>query len=214
MLQHVFATMNDLLDDIIRQYPHAQGKEKKELDHQMSLLRSMSDLIVEEWLQFEEKLAQLRPRGKDASGGKMKKEQEISAPDYGDPFQRGQGYYLLMMYKEAVKHLEQAALHQPDNIEVRAYLAMAYLNMGRSQEAGHHFEFIIPLTESKCLKAIAYNALGCIQAEQRNLSLAQEYFAKAHQMDPSLPEPVFNLKVCLSNCGHLQYGAGNMNHMQ
>lgn len=72
-----------------------------------------------------------------------------------------------MMYDEAVKHLEAAASIRPDHIDSRIYLAMSYLHLGRNQEAGHHFQLIIPLTESKCLKAIAYNALGCISAEQR-----------------------------------------------
>ncbi|WP_374018719.1 tetratricopeptide repeat protein [Paenibacillus thiaminolyticus] len=209
MLQQVFATMNEVLDELIRQYPQAAGERKQELDRQLKVLSTMSDYIVEEWLRFEEKLASLRPH---SPNDVIEAQPQPTLPDVTDPFQRGQGYYMLMMYDEAVKHLEAAASIRPDHIDSRIYLAMSYLHLGRNQEAGHHFQLIIPLTESKCLKAIAYNALGCISAEQRDLSKAKEYFSKAHLLDPSLPEPVLNLKACLSDGDHLQYG-GEWIHM-
>ncbi|EPY12384.1 MULTISPECIES: tetratricopeptide repeat protein [Paenibacillus] len=218
MLQHVFETMNELLDEVIAQYPHAKGKQKQELDHQVSLLRSMSDHIVEEWLRFEERLSLLRPKAGKGSSVPVQpcpvKESKIAIPDYGDPYQRGQGYYLLMMYKEAVMFLEQAAKIQPENIEVRAYLAMSHLHLGNCQEAGHHFQLIIPLTDNNSMKAIACNALGCIHAKQHQFAQAEACFLKAHEWDPALPEPIMNLKVCQSKSGHFELGGEHMMHIQ
>ena len=223
MLQHMFATMNELLDDIIEQYPTVQGSAKQELDRQLALLRNMSDHIVEEWLRFEEKLALIRtssnPESKPNStvSSSLKSfmhqaEQEMAGaveemiPDCNDPFQRGQGYFTLRMYKEASTHLEEAVRYQPDRCLTRLFLGLCYLHLNRYPEACRHFHFIIPLTEDAKLKAIAYNALGCIQVMQRNTEKAHYYFHKAHFTDPSLAEPIANLKVSANNSGLLQFG--------
>jgi hypothetical protein len=44
------------------------------------------------------------------------------------------------------------------------------------------------------MKAISYNAMGCIQAENQNMDKALEYFRLAHSADPTSVEPVLNLK--------------------
>lgn len=222
MLQHMFATMNELLDDIIEKYPSVQGDAKQELDHQLNLLRSMSDHIVEEWLRFEEKLALIRTASQKGTKlnaavveslntlldhtDKQAVECAEALPDYNDPFQRGQGYFTLHMYDQAAAYLENAVRHQPDRCLTRLFLGLSYLHLGRNMEACRHFHFIIPITEDVKLKAIAYNALGCVQVMHRNTEKAQHYFHKAHFTDPSIPEPIANLKVCNSQSGSLQFG--------
>ncbi|MCG7406489.1 hypothetical protein MH117_03595 [Paenibacillus sp. ACRRX] len=219
MLQHMFATMNELLDEIIQQYPSAEGTTKQELEHQMSLLRSMSDHIVEEWLRFEEKLALVRAERSAGNqvpatvSNQNPPSEDSELPDYNDPLQYGQGYFTLRMYEQASRHLEQAISRHPDKLIARVYLGLSYLHLGRNQEACRHFHFIIPLTEDAKLKALAYNALGCIQALHRNTEKAQHYFQKAHFADPTIPEPIANLKVCIHNHGVLQYGEKRMAHM-
>lgn len=63
MFQHVFAEMNSMLDDIVKHYPSAQGSRRQELLQHWSLLRRMSDGIMDEWLAFEEKMVCLRAAG-------------------------------------------------------------------------------------------------------------------------------------------------------
>lgn len=208
MLQHVFTTMNELLDQIIQQYPRTKGQQKQELEHQIALLCSMSDYIMEEWLRFEERLSLIKLKNNTIKTAKP------VALHNGDPYQRGQGYYLLMMYEDAVKYLEQAAQLQPESIEVRACLAMSHLHLEHFQKAGHHFQFIISLTCNNSMKAIACNAMGCIHAKQQQFAEAQAYFQKAHQLDPTFPEPAMNLKVCQSKSGQLELGGEHMTHMQ
>lgn len=87
MLQQVFATMNEVLDELIRQYPQAAGERKQELDRQLKVLSTMSDYIVEEWLRFEEKLASLRPH---SPNDVIEAQPQPTLPDITDPFQRGQ----------------------------------------------------------------------------------------------------------------------------
>lgn len=222
MLQHMFATMNELLDDILEKYPSVQGEAKQELDQQLQLLRSMSDHIVEEWLRFEEKLALIRTASSAGTTLKAAVDDSLSMllnqadkqvdpamdalPDYNDPFQRGQGFFTLRMYDQAASCLECAVNEQPDRCLTRLFLGLSYLHLGRNREASRHFHFIIPITDDVKLKAIAYNALGCVQVMHRNTEKAQHYFHKAHFTDPSIPEPIANLKVCNSNSGNLQFG--------
>ncbi|MBB3109321.1 tetratricopeptide (TPR) repeat protein [Paenibacillus phyllosphaerae] len=65
MFQHVFATMHELLDDIMSHYGQAGVEQKKQYFEQLSMLKSMSDTFIEEWLTFEEKLAEFRDTHRD-----------------------------------------------------------------------------------------------------------------------------------------------------
>lgn len=200
MFQHLFATMNEMLDEILVHYPQAHGSTKEDLNQKLTLLKSMSDGIVEEWLRFEEKMGVLRE-------GHVSKAQTILPESRTEAFQRGQGYYKLGMFNLAAQAFEQVVHQYSDSIVSRMYLAMAYLQLNEFNDAYRHFQFIIPLTESNKLKAISYNALGCIQAQNQNLEKAQEYFNIAHKADPSFQEPIANLKICESNDGTFQYGS-------
>ncbi|RAP76351.1 tetratricopeptide repeat protein [Paenibacillus montanisoli] len=60
MFKHVFATMQEMLQEIIIHYPHANDAQRKQLDDQLSSLKQFSDTFIEEWLQFEEKMADFR----------------------------------------------------------------------------------------------------------------------------------------------------------
>jgi len=203
MFQHLFATMNEMLDEVLVHYPKAQGGAKQDLQQKISLLKSMSDGIVEEWLRFEEKMGALRESQSEQANVTVLPE------SHSEAFQRGQGYYKLCMYDLSAEAFEQVIRQYPDSLVGRIYLAMAYLQLNEFNDAYRHFQFIIPLTESKKLKAISYNALGCIQAQNQNIEKAQEYFNYAHQADPTFQEPLTNLKLCESTEyeGAYQYGS-------
>ncbi|MFC5650773.1 tetratricopeptide repeat protein [Paenibacillus solisilvae] len=60
MFKHVFASMKEKLNEIMIHYPHANEDQKKLHDEQLSMLRQFSDTFIEEWLQFEEIMADFR----------------------------------------------------------------------------------------------------------------------------------------------------------
>ncbi|EXX91255.1 hypothetical protein BG53_04395, partial [Paenibacillus darwinianus] len=60
MLQHVFAVLNELLDDIMIRYPGTTDEQRSEIEQQLAVLQSMSDAMIDGWLQLEEKLACVR----------------------------------------------------------------------------------------------------------------------------------------------------------
>lgn len=194
MFKHLFSTMNEVLEEIQREYPHSAGKKKEDLDEQLQVLKSMSDEFIESWLLFEEKLGKFYG-GVPVSTKTLHKELmelDVSGKQT-DEFLKGQGYYKLYMYDQAIKEFESLIQKQPDFLLARIYLAMGYLRKGEYGEAYRHFQILLPLTDNSKMKAISYNAMGCIQVQNQNMEKAAEYFKKAYHSDPSCMEPLINL---------------------
>lgn len=119
---------------------------------------------------------------------------KLQTPKEKASFSKGQGYYKLYMFRDAVEEFCHVVKQQPDFLLARIYLAMSYMRIGEFSEAYRHFQFLVPLTDDNRMKAISYNAMGCIQAETQNMDKALEYFRLAHSADPDSIEPVLNLK--------------------
>ncbi|WP_442601065.1 tetratricopeptide repeat protein [Paenibacillus sp. KN14-4R] len=209
MFKHLFATMNEVLDEIAEQYPHVAGSQKKQLDEQIVVLKTMSDEFIEDWLAFEEKLRSIPSDTTTASSKKAVKStlpvaktcvtaSSASPPGMkplsdletsikqSDQFRVAQGYYKLCMYDEAIGHFERLLQKEPDFQLGRAYLAMGQLRKGNIAEANHHFQLLAPLTDNPTMKAISYNVMGCIQYEKCNEDQAYEFFKKAYRNDPKV----------------------------
>lgn len=203
MFRHLFAVMNEVLDDIVREYPAASPARQRHLEEQLEVLKGISDTVMEEWLVFEEKWTQARQRTFEANGGLP-----LMPPPDDEHTAKGQGYFQLMMYNDAIREFELAVAANPEALQARLLLALCHLENRNHAEAYRHFQFLLPLTEDGKIKAVTYNAMGCIQAVQSNLEKACELFRLAYESDPSLQEPIVNLAVCLNNKGSLQLGSG------
>ncbi|WP_246021654.1 tetratricopeptide repeat protein [Paenibacillus zeisoli] len=203
MFQHVFAEMNHMLEEIAEMYPIAKGSQKQELGKKWQMLKAMSDGIIEEWLSFEERMSDVRK-----SWGLTDSVQQVELPEMkSGTFIKGQGYYKLKMYSHAAEQFKRTTEEFQDSLLARIYLAMSYLNMNDTREAGRHFQWVLPLTDNKRLRSIIYNALGCIEATHDHMDKAQEYFTLAHHIDPTFIEPLNNLDVCQQKRGSLQFGS-------
>nr|WP_068785412.1 tetratricopeptide repeat protein [Paenibacillus phocaensis] len=202
MFQHVFAEMNEMLDEITRKYPLAGNAQKQELAKKWSLLQHMSDGIIEEWLCFEEKMGGLRH-----AFGSLESRELPDLPELEDPtFVKGQGYYKLLMFAQAVAQFERVIQQFPDSVLARTYLGMCHLHLEQSDKAAKHFWLVLEKAGNKRLRSVIYNALGCIEAQKGVYPKAKEYFKLAHHSDPSLPEPLANLEACTHSTGKLHYG--------
>jgi tetratricopeptide (TPR) repeat protein len=272
LVHHLFAAMNETLDDIMRQYPTASGERKAELDEQLGALCKMSEAILEEWLNVEERLAKFfhvdspapsASAGKPGNGhfslqapvsaeasdappsppahastpssasaqapipastpvvpdlvqcpdipaaaetaaelphvlheaedgwkpGSEPGSEPVSLSDHlarqSEAFIKGQGYYKLRMFGEAVKLFERLIGEYPDFSLGRAYLAMGYFRLGQEAEAYRQFQLLLPLAENAKMKAISYNAMACIQAKRNNTEKACELLQLAYMADPA-----------------------------
>lgn len=207
MFQHVFAEMNDMLDEIIKSYPSAKGLDKQELQQKWNLLKRMSDGVLDEWLMFEEKMSQLREQELEKPAS-LEPEQEAvtTLPElHLECFSRGQGYFKLQMYPQAIDQFSRVVYDYPESALARFYLALAHLNLEQLFDSEVHLQQIMLLNGSARLKGLVCNVMGCIQAKLSNPEAACSLFAQALQHDPTLTEPLYNMEACRLNRGKLQY---------
>lgn len=203
MLKQLFATMNDTLDEVMRHYPTVDVKGRQDLNKKLELLKSMSDSFIEEWLHFEEKLSRALETIKhgDLAIGQAATPNEQPVEYESEPFKKGQGYFQLLMFENAAKEFEKAIGQHPDFLLARLYLAMSHMRLGNDVDAYRHFRLIASVTDHAQMKAISYNAMGCIQAKNANMEHAQQLFKLAYTFDPSSVEPMINMGICMSQHG-------------
>ncbi|MCM3783977.1 hypothetical protein M3231_13430 [Neobacillus mesonae] len=202
MFQHLFAEMNQSLDEIAKYYTAAPAEKKQEMLQRWNLLKKMSDGIIDEWMSFEEKMARIRESGIFRGTDPFTSIPELSLPS----FVKGQGYFKLLMYNHAAEEFNRVVEMYPESLLSRLYLAMCHLHLEEMNIAASELNRILLSSDQPRLKAMAYNALGCVHAKQMELKQALSCFALALQHDPSLPEPLYNLEACRKKNGQLQYG--------
>jgi tetratricopeptide (TPR) repeat protein len=181
MFKQLFEAMNEMLDEIIVTYPTANGAEKSQLTDNLSVLKAMSDTYIEEWLLFEEKLGKLTMKQQVPKADTTIQPDELE----DEAYERGQGYYKLLMFEHAAGQFEQVVEVHPDFLMARLYMALCYYQMGKHDEAYRHFQWVTSLTEDVKIQAVCFHNMGCIQAEMENMEKACEYFEKALEADPS-----------------------------
>lgn len=204
MFKHLFTSMNEMLDEVAVYYSTAAGVHKQELEEKLHMLKTMSDTFIEEWLLFEEKLAcfyrDQQPVAALTDGMKTELGDVRSAE-----FVRGQGYYKLMMFSEAIREFTVLVREQPDFTLARLYLAMSFLQKGDISDSYGHFIFLSQCTHNHQIKAISCSAMGCIQMQEQNVDKASEYFNLAFQSDPSSVEPLLEMGLCSEKKGQLDF---------
>lgn len=202
IIRQWFNSLQETLDQLIGRYETADAEERVRLEEECGIVKSLSDEIVEQWLKLEDKLSLFREM--EHSGGIEKEPAAMLGP-----FQKGQGYFKLHMFPQAAEQLEQTVKTYPDLIAPRLYLAMSRMHLKEWGEAQRHFRLVAALAEESKLQAIAYNALGCIQAVFAHLDQARQFFRKAMEADPSYAEPRHNLECCRQGGGELQLQFGS-----
>ncbi|SFS58990.1 hypothetical protein [Paenibacillus sp. 453mf] len=202
MFQHLFAEMNQSLDEIANYYTAAPVEKKQEMRQRWNLLKKMSDGIIDEWMSFEEKMAKIRESGIFRGTDPFTSIPELKL----HAFVKGLGYFKLLMYQHAAEEFGKVVAVYPESLLSRLYLAMCYLNLEQMHTASEELNRILLTCDQPRMKAMAYNALGCVHAKQMELKQAQSCFALALEHDPSLPEPLYNLEACRSKNAVLQYG--------
>ncbi|WP_276351549.1 hypothetical protein [Cohnella caldifontis] len=205
VIRQWFSALHESLDELILRYPGADEAERGRMLEQWTALKAMSDDLVEQWLQLEDKLSLFREL-----------QEEGAAPPPAElllgTFQKGQGYFKLHMFDQAARHLEETVRTYPDLLSARLYLAMSRMHLKEWNEAQRHFRLIAALADEPKLKAIALNALGCIQAVFAQLDQARQLFRQAIEADPTFGEARRNLDRCRSGGGdlELQFGSAEL----
>ncbi|RJX38474.1 hypothetical protein D3P09_20735 [Paenibacillus pinisoli] len=237
MFQHMFTSMNEVLDGITKQYPQASEQERMDYLQQVAELKKMSDSFIEQWLDFEEKVSDFQdsvtvvgqlagsdPSSTDAAPSGEQKEQSCNSgiethtcnmedlviPEEADLLiQKGQGYYKLFMFSHAAGLFQDAISIAPECNLARLFLGMSQMHMQNWQEAQRQFQLLIVLSDFPKWLALGYNALGCIHAVHMNIAQAEKLFRKAYEVYPSFTDSLSNLKSCQETPGQLSLYFGS-----
>ncbi|RJE90079.1 hypothetical protein D3P07_07625 [Paenibacillus sp. 1011MAR3C5] len=236
MFQHMFTSMNEMLDEITKQYPQASEQERMAYLRQVAEMKKMSDSFIEQWLDFEEKVADFQeciasdqpvtvttsvmdndadPIGQQAKTNLPVEAYPCSMADLAIPEEaevlvnKGQGYYNLFMFSHAARLFHDAISIAPECNLARLYLGMSQMHMQNWQEAQRQFQLLIVLSDFPKWLALGYNALGCIHAVHMNIAQAEKLFRKAYEVYPSFTDSLNNLKSCQDTPGQLSLYFGS-----
>lgn len=172
----LFAEMNRKLEEISKLMQHKDAQLNEHLVNELAKLADKSAEIAEEWLKFEEKLGKVISQGKLAS-------QEVESEEW----MKGKALYDLFMYKEAIPYLEKTVALYPEFDLARLYLAHAYLEEKRYDQARLSLQFLIHTLEDGQLLQVAYHTLGCLEGMAGHFSASIYYFEKIDEKE-LLPE--------------------------
>lgn len=236
MFQHMFTSMNEMLDGISKQYPQATDQERMAYLKQIAELKKMSDCFIEQWLEFEEKVSDFQekfaaeqlvassqavseettePSAKTMSEYASVESAPCNMSDLTIPeeaaiiINKGQGYYKLFMFSHAAKLFQDAISIAPECNLARLFLGMSQMHMQNWQEAQRQFQLLIVLSDFPKWLALGYNALGCIHAVHMNIAQAEKLFRKAYEVYPSFTDSLNNLKSCQGTPGQLSLYFGS-----
>ncbi|MFD0586941.1 tetratricopeptide repeat protein [Paenibacillus sp. GCM10027627] len=212
--------MSETLDGIMEQYDQAGDQERLELQQQVCQMKQMSDSFIEQWLEFEEKVADFqegcssKQKLSEASYGFQSvstcQMSDLVIPDEAaEIVNKGQGYYKLFMFDEAAELFQEAVTMAPECNLARLFLGMSQMHRKNWHEAQRQFQLLIVLSDFPKWLALGYNALGCIQAVHMNMAHAEKLFRKAYEVYPSFTDSLNNLKSCQETPGQLSLYFGS-----
>lgn len=119
-------------------------------------------------------------------------------------FQKGIGFYDLLMYDQAIVHLEQIINKYPDFNLARLYTAMTYFKKKKYIEAKREIHVLFQLSDDPDLISLGYNILGMINGYEKDFEKAEENFKQAILLKNNWQEPKYNLAIILFKSNKLE----------
>jgi len=116
-------------------------------------------------------------------------------------FRKGEGFYHLRLFHDAVKCFADVVKESPDFESGRLYYAYSLLFSNQKEAAMREFRLLGKTASSPKIIAISCNALGCLLVEEMQWLEARQAFAEALKHVPDHSEARFNLALF-----HLQDG--------
>lgn len=114
-------------------------------------------------------------------------------------FRKGLGFWDLAMLDEAVKEFEKVTKMEPNFIIGHFCLGLSSNQKGDHEKALQELKLVTALDSDLSTKALAYNTIGSIYADQGKYQWALENFKKAIGADANLVEAHFNRGAVLYN---------------
>ncbi|MDQ0337622.1 tetratricopeptide (TPR) repeat protein [Caldalkalibacillus uzonensis] len=175
-----FEQLHKRLMDLSHQY--AKGLVPKEVyEDELAALQKESELILEEWIKFEEALSQIDfvPGGTDnMMHGQPGTVPLNSAVTQSSAWKQAKAFYDLMMFEQAIPHFCHVVGKHPDFEQARLFLAHAYLATNQLEKAKYHLQFLLDTTQKDDLYHLAAHGLACLQGTLKAYEQAHYYFEK------------------------------------
>lgn len=231
LVKQLFATMMERLNEIEAEYPNAESDRKQQLECELLELRHMSDMIIDHWLEFEEKMGQLAQHllskasdygpliagdwqeglyaGQDAAEHGTDSDSNtvgIISAELSHYFRQGQGYFDLNMYEQSIPHFARVVDEDPDLHVARLYLALGHFLAGQWDKAYTHLQLLLHTSDHPVFLALCHNTLGCILAKEGEEEQALQHFSRALDYFPRLDDAKFNKGKLLVETGQYQEG--------
>ncbi len=124
---------------------------------------------------------------------KITEEQAITS------FRKALGFWDLAMLEEAVKEFEAVTKIEPNFIIGHFCLGLSSNQKGDHEKALKELKLVTALDCDPPIKALAYNTIGSIYADEGKYQWALENYQKATQWEPGLVEAYFNEGAVLYN---------------
>lgn len=224
-----FQTLRSKAETIEEKWPSASEQERLQLADQLFYLRQVSDLVVDLWLQFEEKLSTAIRHIKQLEGQIPQPENTEKPPSqsslakkevapksgvssqqkelnhtYEHLFRRGEGFYHLRMFQDAKKCFAELIDESPDWESGRLYYAYSLLFSEETETAFREFRLLSKSASSPTVVAISYNAIGCMLAQEEQWLEAAQAFKEAIEAKPEQEDGRYNLALCYLKDGDAQ----------
>ncbi|MCF6093347.1 tetratricopeptide repeat protein [Microaerobacter geothermalis] len=205
MVQHLFNTLFDAIEEINQKINSSSSNEKKELSEKLQSLRLLSDEILDKWLLLEEKIGNVQEKIVPAAQPIHEPSDKVLdinwnlLPSFSEniPYRKGLGYFQLFMYEDAIKYLEEVVQDWPELELARLYLAYSYLLIEQTVEALRHFTILHQTSNDEKIQGFTHNALGCIYGQKQQFEEALFHFSKAEEILNNNAESLYNKALTL-----------------
>ncbi|MEX2104803.1 MAG: tetratricopeptide repeat protein, partial [Bacilli bacterium] len=211
MLQHLFEELEEEVKQLEQMVNTDQDKEQ--ILTRWNELKKMSDDIVEGWLNLEELMGEIREKVHCLEKAAVTQISPASNYHYSMDFRKGQGYYHLTMYSEAIKQFQHTITSEPDNELARLYLALSKHSLEDHDEAIQAFQFVSASSSEPKIIAIAHHMLGCIFACKQHYEKSVLYFKRALKHEPNFSDSLFNLAVVYYKLGEYTDSIENLKQL-
>jgi tetratricopeptide (TPR) repeat protein len=169
-------------------------------EKELNELVKTSEIILEEWIKFEEALSQVGQVSFKNEFSWMDKHAKLSLTQSPATFahhfwsyqsteggtlkewEQGKAFYHLMMFSQAIPLLEKVLDSNPDFELARLFLAHSLLATQQLEKAKYHLQFLLNTTRSDDLYHLAANGLACLEGTLKAYDLAHHYFEKIDLM--------------------------------
>ncbi len=208
LIKELFISMGQKVEEIASLLPTNDLKVKQQLEGQVEAIKQISDTILDEWIQFEEKM-QLKIGGHFPdifTPSTITETTAIQTMTHAggekEDFYKAKGYYDLGLYKKSYSILSEFVFKEPDHEFARLYLAYSAHLSEMKEEALQHFSLLRSSSINSKIRAVCCNSIGIILFDELQYEGANRFFSQAIQEDK-------NLFVAHYNLGMSYYIEGN-----